>query len=62
MILVKDEIYTVGHLAIPRGEGANYSFNSIILNDGRVLIVGGKRYWKRGLGEPVKDMEEAEVF
>lgn len=58
---VKDEIFTAGHLAIPRGEARNYQ--ATVLKDGRVLITGGQKdIEKRGLGEPVKDMNEAEIF
>lgn len=60
---VKDEISTAGHLAIPRGDCSMFCFNSVLLQDGRVLITGGqKNIEKHKLGNPITDMDEAEIF
>lgn len=58
---VKDEIFTVGHLAIPRGEADHYK--AVVLKDGRIFILGGhKDIEKFKLGDKVKLVDEIEIF
>lgn len=58
---VKDEVYTVGNLAIPRGEANDYV--ATLLKDGRVLITGGQKNIENfRLGDSSIRLKEAEIF